>query len=143
MKYFIDTNIFLRTLIKEDEKSFKDCYQFLEAVRMNKIKGVTSCLVIAEIAWTLSSYYQFSRQDIAKALESVSNLRGLKVVDDYELPLALLFYRSKNVKFIDAMIASIEQVSAKKWTIISYDQDFDRLDLIRREPNQITAGLTN
>lgn len=142
MKYFIDTNIFLRTLIKEDETSFKNCYHFLEAIRYNKIKGITSSLVMAELAWTLSSYYQFKREDIAKALESVSNLRGLKVVDGYQISLALLYYQSKSVKFIDAMIASIKQISAKKWTIISYDQDFDKLDLIRLEPNQI-IGLVN
>ncbi len=143
MKYFIDTNIFLRTLIKEDEKSFKDCYRFLEAVRLNKVKGITSHLVLAEIAWTLSSYYQFEREDIAKALESVGNLRGLKIVDGYQIMPALSFYSAKSVKFIDAMIASIKQISAKKWTIISYDQDFDKLGLIRCEPNQVIASLTN
>lgn len=72
----------------------------------------------------------------------MSNLRGLKVVDGYQISLALLYYRSKSVKFIDAMIASIKQISAKKWTIISYDQDFDKLDLIRLEPNQV-IGLVN
>lgn len=137
MKYFIDTNIFLRTLIKEDERTFNDCYRILEEVRLNKLKGVTSSLILAEIAWTLSSYYQFNREDIAKALKGVINLRGLKIIDGYQVLLALSFYQSKGVKFIDAMIASIEQLVTKKWTIVSYDQDFDKLDIIRREPDQV------
>lgn len=137
MKYFVDTNIFLRTLIKEDEKTFNDCYHFLEEVRLNKIKGVTSNLILAEIAWTLSSYYQFNREDVAKALKGVVNLRGLKIIDGYQALLALSFYQSKGVKFVDAMIASIKQLVTKKWTVISYDQDFDKLDIIRREPDQV------
>lgn len=137
MKYFIDTNIFLRTLIKEDKKSFKDCYHFLETIRLNKLKGVTSHLVLAEIAWTLSSYYQFNREEVAKAVNGIINLRGLKIIDGYQASLAVSFYQSKSVKFIDAMIASIKQLLTKKWIMVSYDQDFDKLDINRREPDQV------
>ena len=139
MKYFIDTNIFLRVLIKEDEKIFEECQQFLKAIRENKLKGVTSHLVLAEIAWTLSSYYQFSREDIAKALTGVVNLRGFKVIDGYQFLLALELYNSKNVKFIDAIIASINQLLTKKWAIVSYDQDFDKLSITRYEPAQVAS----
>lgn len=41
MRYFIDTNIFLRVL-KEDNKTFKDCFDFLDMIRDGKIKAFTS-----------------------------------------------------------------------------------------------------
>ena len=137
MRFFVDTNIFLRTLIKEDEETHKDCYKFFEAVRLNKIKAVTSHLVLAEIAWTLSSYYGFSKKKVSQALKGIINLRGLAFSDSYQAITALAMFERKPVKFIDALLASIEEISEKKWKIVSYDKDFDRLGVARAEPKEI------
>ena len=137
MKYFIDTNIFLRVLIKENKKAFSNCSEFLEKVKTNKIKGVTASLVLVEIAWTLSSYYKFSRKKTAQAVKSVINLRNLKIIDDYDHPLALELFENNKVKFIDACIVSIKEIQLKKWPIVSYDKDFDKLGVKRLEPGQL------
>lgn len=134
MIYFIDTNIFLRTLIKENKDSFNHCYSFLKAVKTNKIKAVTASIVLAEIVWTLSSFYKLPKKQVVEAIRSIVNLRGLKVVNKYNHLLAIDLYERRAVKYIDAVIASIDKIQAKKWTVVSYDTDFDRLGVIRKEP---------
>lgn len=136
-KVFIDTNIFLRTLIEEDEKTFKDCFQLLQNIKTNKLRGVTSSVVLSEIAWTLLSYYKFSKLEVVKALRSILNLRGLSIIDKFQHEVALSLYEKSSVKFIDALIASIPDIFSKKWTIISYDKDFDKVGIKRMEPHQI------
>lgn len=137
IKYFIDTNIFLRTLVKEDIKTFQDCRQFLESVKLNKIKAVSSNLVLAEIAWTLSGYYGFSKDNVTRALKGIINLRGLKLTDNFNPALALSLYEDNNIKYIDAVLASMEQLYEKKWIIVSYDKDFDILNVKRMEPAEV------
>lgn len=136
-KYFLDTNIFLRTLIEEDATSFEDCFQVLILVKTNKIKAVTASLILAEVAWTLSSYYRFPKRKVVRALKSIINLRGLKIIDNYNSFISIELYSRKNVKYIDTLIASIKEIEAKKWVVISYDKDFDKLGLIRKEPKEI------
>lgn len=136
-KVFIDTNIFLRTLIEEDKESFKDCFQLLQNIKTNKLQGVTSSVVLSEIAWTLLSYYKFSKLEVIKALRGIVNLRGLSIIDEYQHEVALSLYEKKGIKFIDALIASNPDIFSKKWTVISYDHDFDKIDVKRIEPNQI------
>lgn len=136
-KVFIDTNIFLRTLIEEDKKSFKDCFQLLQNIKTNKLKGVTSSVVLSEIAWTLLSYYNFSKQEVIKALRSIINLRGLNIVDKSQFRLALSLYEKNSIKFIDALIASNADIFNKKIPIVSYDKDFDKINVKRMEPHQI------
>ena len=51
--YFIDTNIFLRVFVKENEKAFKECLDILELVKNGKIKAFINNLVIAEVNWIL------------------------------------------------------------------------------------------
>lgn len=137
MNYFIDTNIFLRVLVKEDNKTFNDCFQFLNLVRDGKINAFTSGTVIAEINWTLLSFYKFTKEETLTALKGVLNLKSLKFNNEADLYLAAELYENFNIKFIDALIASNHLIYNKKAVVVSYDKDFDKLKLLRKEPNAI------
>lgn len=134
MQYFVDTNIFLRTLIKEDEVQFNKCRIFLQQIKENKIEAYTNTLVLAEVVWTLTSYYQFSKSSVIQALRSIINLRGLKIVDNYDYLTALGLFEKYSVKYIDTLIASNSQVHSKQATIVTYDQDFKKLPVLYKEP---------
>ena len=137
MQYFIDTNIFLRVLVKEDETVFNDCYRFLEKIKANEIEAVTTSLILAEIVWTLSSYYEFSQKKVAQSVRGVINLKGLRIIDKYNHFSALRLFEDKQVKYIDTLIASIEDIQMGRWTVVSYDKDFDKLGIKRVEPSKI------
>ena len=137
MEYFIDTNIFIRVLELENQKTFDECSDFLKLVKNSKIKAFTSGEVLSEIVWVLSSSYKESKSKIVKSLKGIVGLNGLKIVDDLDLEYALRKYEEKNVKFIDALIASNSKIQSRKMIIISYDKDFDRIGVIRKEPGQI------
>jgi len=135
--YFLDTNIFLRVLIKEDLKTFQECLRLLQLVKDNQIEAITSSLVLAEIGWTLKSFYQVPRNKIITMLQAIINLRGLKIIDDYDPQLALKFLKQFNVKLIDAFIASIKPIAQKKWIIVSYDKDFQKFPILSQNPKQV------
>ena len=127
MKYFIDTNIFLRVAIIEDKKTFEECEKVLSAVKSGLIDAVTSSVVLAEMVWVLGKSYNEPKKKIVKLLKYTMNINGLGVVDDFDMTKALELYEAYNVKFIDAMLASIPEILSKKWTVISYDEDFKKL----------------
>ncbi|MBI4004862.1 PIN domain-containing protein [Candidatus Roizmanbacteria bacterium] len=136
MQYFIDANIFLRVLVKDNEKQFSACVRFLKTLKKNKFDAYTGSITLAEIAWTLGSYYSFSKQQVIEGIDSILNLRGLKIIDDYNHKLALDLYQKYSVKYIDSLIASIGPVYTKKMIVVSYDKDFDKLPVVRKEPNR-------
>jgi len=136
MDYFIDTNIFLRALVKENEKTFKECYQFLKLVEERRLRALTSSLVLAEIEWVLGSFYKFEKTKVVQALGSVLSLKGLQIIDAINPRLALEIFREKNVKFIDALIASDPRIFKKEVIVVSYDRDFDKIGVLRKEPKE-------
>ena len=138
---FIDANIFLRTLLRDEEKTFKDCLRFLFAVKKGKIRGFTSNLVLAEIAWTLLKFYKFPKEKIIKGLFSILKLKNLKITDEFDSFLALEIYKRFPIKFIDALIASNPKIYQKEVTVVSYDKDFDRIGVIRKEPKEILKNV--
>ena len=138
---FIDTNIFLRTLLKDEEKTFKDCLKFLIEIKKGKIRAFTSNLVLAEITWTLLKFYKFPKEKIIKGLSSILKLKNLRIVDDFDSFLALEIYERFPIKFIDALIASNPKIFKKEITIVSYDKDFDKIKVLRKEPKEVLKEI--
>ena len=135
--YVVDSNIFLRTLIKEDEKTFSDCFRFLEQIKRKNIRAFTSSFVLAEVTWTLLSFYHFPKEQVVKGLYSIVNLKNLKIIDTFDAFLAMKLYERNPIKFIDALLASHILVVQGKAKIISYDRDFDKLKVPRIEPREL------
>lgn len=137
MIYFLDTNIFLRVLIKEDPESFKSCFTLLEKIKNGRVEATTSSLVLAEIGWTLASYYQFSKTDVVRSIKSIISLRGLSIDDQTDWLHALTVFEKKKIKLIDCLIASRKEIREKKWTLVSYDKDFEKTEVLCVVPNKI------
>lgn len=137
MNYFLDTNIFLRILIKEDKKTFNDCFCLFKLIKEAKIKVCASGLILTEITWVLKKFYKFSKEDIIKVLKGILNLRWLKFIESVNIQKAIELYSKNNIKFVDCLISSNKYISNKKIKIISYDKDFDKIKVIRVEPAEV------
>ena len=74
---FIDTNIFLRFLTKDDPSKYDKCKELFKRAMEGKINLTTSSLVIAELIWTLLSYYKVSKADV---IEKVSIIVGTETI---------------------------------------------------------------
>ena len=136
MRYFLDTNIFLRFLVIEDKRAHGACKELLRRIRSKKIKAITSSLVLAEIVWVLQSFYKFPKERVIEALRVFYGI-GLVLNDRVNIGAALDLYESKNVKFVDALIASHPLLQKKGISIISYDTDFDSLGVTRVTPEAV------
>lgn len=137
MKYFIDTNIFVRILEFENKRVFEECSKLLKLIKNSKIEAVTSSLVLAEIVWVLNSNYNESKSKISKSIDSILKLNNLDIVDDFNLQTAIESFSKRSVKFIDAVIASNPDIQSKKMIVVSYDKDFDKLGVKRVEPSDL------
>ena len=137
MKYFIDTNIFIRVLELEDKRIFNECSKILNLVKDSKIKAYISTTVLAEIAWVLDSAYNEPKSKISKSIDGIIKLNNLKIRDEFDLSKTVNLFANNSVKFIDALIASNPEIQSKQAIVISYDKDFDKLGVIRKEPSQI------
>jgi predicted nucleic-acid-binding protein len=136
MKYYLDTNIFLRFLIADDATAHASCQELFQLIEERRIKAVTSSLVCAEIVWVLGSFYKFPRSKISDALAVLAR-SPIFFDDQFDLTAAIEAYALYPVKFVDALIASHPLLRRGMAVLISYDKDFDRLNIKRIEPQDI------
>jgi predicted nucleic acid-binding protein len=130
-KVFIDTNIFLRYLTKDDPVQYPRCRNLFKKAQHGEMLLVTSTLVIAELIWTLASHYQVSKEQIIEKISIIIGSVAVQIPDKEIIAEALVIYARKNVDYIDAYNAVLLRHLNLK-AIYSYDKDFDKLETVQR-----------
>ncbi len=105
-RVFADTNLFLRYLTNDVPAQADAVEQLLHRASAGEIVLVINSLVIAEIVWTLESYYGLARDSVRDKILAILNTPGLEAREGDLLLQAIFLYADKNVDFIDAFNAA-------------------------------------
>jgi predicted nucleic acid-binding protein len=131
---FVDTNVFLRYLTNDDPSKYERCRQMFKRALEGEITISTSGMVIAELIWTLLSYYKVPKAEVIEKVSVILGTENLFIPDKDVLVDALVFYARKNIDFIDAYNAVFMKYQGLR-EIYSYDEDFETIaDIERKEP---------
>jgi len=129
---FLDTNIILRYLTRDNEQKAQASLSLLLHLEKSEEKMITSPMVIFETIFTLQSSYKIPRNKIEELLMPIISLQGLKLEHKKVYNRAFKLYCSKNISFADAYnIAFMEDQGIE--IIYSYDTDFDFVEGIKRK----------
>ena len=131
---FVDTNVFLRYLTKDDPLKYERCREMFKKAVEGKIAISTSGMAIAELVWTLLSYYKVPKAEVIGKVSVILGTESLFIPDKDVLADALVLYARKNIDFIDAYNAVFMKYQGLR-EIYSYDEDFGTIeDIERKEP---------
>ena len=132
---FLDTNVILRYLTRDDEAKAEACYRLFKRVQLGELELITCEAVIAEVVYVLSSHrapYRLSNEDIKARLVPILTLRGLRLPQKRVYLEALdLYATSPFLDFEDALAAAHMRRQGVT-EIMSYDRDFDRVSGLQR-----------
>ena len=101
-RWFADTNLFLRYLTNDIPAQADAVEALLQRAEQGEVLLITNALVMAEIVWTLESFYKLPKAEVEEKVLAVLNTPGLEVVDGDLVLQAVVWYVDKNVDFIDA-----------------------------------------
>ncbi len=135
---FLDTNIILRYLTRDDEVKAQACFELFQRLKQGQETVFTCEAVVTEVAYVLCSSrapYRLSHEEIRTRLSPIIALRGLKLPHKRVYQRALdIWATSQFLDFEDALIvAHMEEQGIGD--LLSYDTDFDRVSgITRTEP---------
>ncbi|MCK7481621.1 MAG: hypothetical protein M0C28_33925 [Candidatus Moduliflexus flocculans] len=96
-RIFVDTNLFLRFLTNDVPAQADAVEELLRQAEQNRILLITNGMVIAEIVWTLESYYELERGDIQSKVMAILNTPGLEMPESDLILKSIIWYGEKNV----------------------------------------------
>ena len=132
---FLDANVILRYLTRDDEAKAKACYALFQRVQRGEEELATCEAIVAEVIYVLSSPrlpYRLSPEQIRARLLPILTLRGLKLPQKRVCLEALDTYASSPFVDFEDALAAAHMKRREISEIVSYDRDFDRVVGVRR-----------
>jgi len=132
--YLLDTNIFLEVMLSQRRKD--EVKKLLTSIMRGELTAYISKFSLYSIEILLAKLGKFD--ELRKFLIAINKFQGLRVLSTTLLDDILIVNITKSTKldFDDAL----QYYLVKKYNlrgIISFDKDFDNLDIKRYEPKDI------
>lgn len=133
--HLLDANILIRYFTNDDSKKAEKCESLFKKVAAGKEKVLLNHLTIAEVVWVLESAYAFKKDAIADCMLRVFNTPHIIIPDTDLILTTFSVWQLNNYKidYIDAYNAAWITTNNLPG-IYSYDRDFDKIDIPRKEP---------
>lgn len=96
-KIFINTNYFLRLLLKDNKTQFEKAYHLFQQAINQKIILYTSLIVIFEIYWVLFIFYKKNKKKIVWYLEKILKMSFIEIENREILLKAIDIYKNRNI----------------------------------------------
>jgi predicted nucleic acid-binding protein len=119
--YLLDTNVFLRLILKDNLEQYKQIIGLLEQSEFSKINLVCPLISLFEITFVLSGKtYQRPKNEIATILKTLLKLRIIKFESEEIFALALDIFLENSISIVDSFLLSSSQI--QKYEFYSFDQ---------------------
>jgi len=121
----LDTNIFVRFLVKDVASQFEKAQKIFEKIEKGKIKGLVSILVMDGLIWILENYYDLKREVYLPQILTLLALNNLRIMETKKelVVKALKIMAKQKIDFTDVYLCQI--ASSRK--IISFDKGLAKL----------------
>lgn len=141
MKVLLDTNVWIRYIIKDDEKQFAAAKNLVKAGEEGLLQVYSSSIIFLEISYVLKNLYHFRFDEILEVLHSIRQTRDIVIMEDTDLDSALKYYEEYKVKFTDCLIAS---QLAEGLTLVTFDREFTKIkEISSKTPQEIYLSIQN
>lgn len=141
MQLLVDTNILLRFLTQEPEGQAFEVNNLMSKVEKGQIRLVIHPMVLAECSYVLKGrYFGLTNHEIGSMLTDLIMSKGIGCIEETIIQRALTIFSEKNVDFEDAYLAAYT-VYNESVQLITYDQDFQKIDIEYYSPMEIIQTL--
>ena len=127
-KAFVDTNVFLRILVRDDEHKSKSSAAFIENSKANGLIIYVLPVTVMELVWVLEKLYKLERGRVREMVEAILNTPQLEIENEEVFRKALALYEKSNLKFADALLG-FWGMNAGCETVITFDRKhFEKIE---------------
>ena len=98
---FVDTNYFLRFLLKANSEQHSIAKNLFLSAAKGKTELFTSLIVFFEIYWVLKSYYEKNKDELNKTLNKILNLTFIVFHEKERLVNSLKIYKKTTLSLED------------------------------------------
>ena len=132
-RHLVDTNVLVRFFTGQPPDMAAKARRLIAEADAGALVLEVLPVIVAETLYTLESFYEMDRKNVATGLRTFLQSRGIKAHERERVLDALQRHHDANVHFADAYLAAAGAELAI--SISSFDRDLDKFgDVTRVEP---------
>lgn len=136
-KIFIDTNLWVRFFIEDNQEQFDQTKSLLAQVEKGNFRVYTSTIVLLELQFVLQKLYHLSFEKTIEIFEIICKIRNITIIEKTNLDLAIKFLKLYKIKFPDCLIAS---QLPKDAILVSFDEELSKIkEITVKNPKQVLS----
>ena len=121
----VDANIIIRFLLNDHPKLSQLATSLFSKAQKKLIKIYLDEVILAEVIWTLSSFYKIKKADLIDNIEKLLSQDWIVNTKKKSMLKALYLYKSANLDYIDCWIFIVSQTL--KFKLETFDKNLRRL----------------
>jgi predicted nucleic acid-binding protein len=129
-RHWVDTNVIVRFLTGQPPDLAAAAKALMASADAGAMVLEVLPVIVAETVYTLESFYELDRKDVASKLLVFLQSRGIKAHERERVLDALARHRDYNIHFADAYLAAAGADSGL--SVASFDRDLDKFKDVRR-----------
>jgi predicted nucleic-acid-binding protein len=123
----LDTNLLVRYLTRDDPGQYAKVTALVDAAIEHGDRFVINTAVLCELVWVLRTVYEYSREEIARALDHILATAQFDIERADEARQALRDYQSTKADFSDALVGRVNRSLGAERTI-TFDRNLKGLE---------------
>jgi len=133
MMALLDANVLIRFLTSDKTQKFRGVYTLFESLEQGDLRVELKLIVLFQVVFVLKSFYSVPREDIATGMIGILEYRGIIVKEKRIVRRTMELWHDGKLDIVDCyLIACLE--GDKQNILYSYDRDFDKFGINRKEP---------
>ena len=129
----LDTNVLVRFLTCDKSNKYRSLYLFFESLEYGKMRVELKLIVLFQVCFVLKSFYKVPKTDIVTGIMNLFEYKGIIIKDKKNMRRMMEIWRDNTLDIVDCyLIACLEGDTQN--LLYSYDHDFDKFEINRKEP---------
>jgi len=120
--YWCDASVILRLLIGKPEGLAGRAVQIFRGAERGAYRLLVHPVTVAEVFYTLKSYYKVPVPEIANAIAALCERDGVELMEEHAVVRALEGIADAGASFADALLAALAVQGGEG--VATFDQDF-------------------
>ena len=133
MMALLDTNVLIRFFTSDNTQKSRGVYALFESLEHGDLRVELKLIVLFQVVFVLKSFYSVPREDIATGMLGILKYKGIIVKEKRIVRRTMELWHDSKLDIVDCyLIACLE--GDRQNILYSYDRDFDKFGINRKEP---------
>jgi predicted nucleic acid-binding protein len=130
----LDTNIILRHALGDDPAQGRQARRLFEQAGEGTLRLLVPSLVIAQVVWTLESFYRASREYITGLVQALLETPGVTALEPRVASRCIEVYRAHHIEIVDAYLVALAEETKTPVLATFNKKDFRRFPHLKLIP---------